>query len=165
MDIKEALKELAQQIKDEVIRRIHSDVGINPRTGTNTLQGSELERSVEVNVVSENELVFQIADYYQYVVTGWRRTGNYPNTWQQFLTNLDRWVSRKNIRLGNLTQSEIVWMLYKRMMFEGREIAPRPFINYGESADEVLPFLEDFFDKWADNIFNELMKELKIFDK
>ena len=167
MDIKEALQELAQAIKEEVIRRMDSEIGINPRTGKNTLKGSELQKSVEVNVVSETELVFQIADYYQYVVTGWKRTGSYPNTWEQFLTNLDRWVTRKNVRLGNLTQSQIVWMLYKKMMFEGREIAARPFINYDPQGDPmvVLPFLEEFFDKWAENIFNELMKELKIFNK
>lgn len=42
MDLHSALKELADQIKDEIIRRMHSPVGVNPRTGRNTLIGSDL---------------------------------------------------------------------------------------------------------------------------
>lgn len=162
MEIKEALDELAQQIKNEIIRRLHSDLGKN-RKGKNTLIGSELEKSIEVKVESETELIFEIADYYQYVVTGWKRTGNYPNTIQLFINNIEDWVRRKNVRIGDMTQSQIVWMLYQKMIIDGREIAPRPFIDYGDRADEVLPFLDDFFEKWADSVFEKLMSEIKIF--
>lgn len=165
MDIQKALKELAQQIKNEIIRRMDSDVGINPRTGTNTLTGSELQKSVDVKVVSENELVFEIADYFQYVVTGWKRTGNYPGTAHLFIGNITDWVRRKGVRLGTMTENQIVWYLYRRMLIEGRQIAPRPFINYGETADEVLPFLEDFFNDWADRLFEGLMNEIRLFNK
>ena len=165
MDIQRALQELAEDIKNEVLRRLRSPIGINPRTGTNTLVGSELEASIDAYPQGDNAIVFQIADYWVYVVTGWRRTGNYPNTAHLFIQNVTDWVRRKGIRLGNMTQNQIVWYLYKRMLIEGRQIARRPFIEYGESADEILPFLDEYFNEWANRLFEGLMNELRIFNK
>ena len=164
MTVKEALQELADMVKEEIIRRLHSSIGINPRTGRNTLIGSNLESSISVLPEGENAIVFSIADYYEYIVSGFRRTGNFPNTWEEFKFNLDRWVTRKNVRIGNLTQSQIVWLLYNKMMFEGRQIAPRPFINSGYNNDEdpskVLDFLDDFFSRWADKVFQLIMEDV-----
>lgn len=160
MELKSALGQLADAIREEIIRRMHSDVGINPRTGTNTLIGSDLEKSVEVNVVGESAIVFKIADYFEYVVRGWRRTGTHPNTAHLFIRNITDWVRRKNIRIGNMTQNQIVWLLYRKMLIEGRPIAPRPFIGYGDDVDKVLPFLDEMLDKWAEETFNEIMKEI-----
>lgn len=165
MDVQRALQELAEDIKNEVLRRLRSPIGINPRTGTNTLVGSELEASIDAYPQGDNAIVFQIADYWVYVVTGWRRTGNYPCTAHLFIKNVTDWVRRKHIRLGNMTQNQIVWYLYKRMLIEGRQIAPRPFIEYGESADEILPFLDEYFNEWANRLFEGLMNELRIFNK
>jgi len=162
MDVKKALDELAKEIKNEIILRLHSSVGINRKTGTNTLIGSELEKSIDVRVEGDNALVFQIADYYQYIVTGWRRTGRYPGTARLFIKNVTDWVRRKNIRIGNLSQNQIVWVLYKRMIIDGNEIAPRPFIEYDpdEDVSKILPFLDEFFSKWADSVFNIITSEI-----
>lgn len=164
MDLYKALQELANEITQEVIRRLRSPIGINPRTGDNTLIGSNLEESIDT-YIDNGDLVFKIADYYSYVVTGWRRTGNFPNTAHIFLINILDWIRRKHVRMGNLTENQIAWYLYKRMLIEGREIKPRPFIEYGESADEVLPFLEDFFNKWAEKVFDNIVSEIKLFNK
>ena len=164
MELQQALQELAKQVKEEIIRRLHSRVGINPRTGSNTLIGSNLERSIEVKAEDDTSIVFQIADYYEYIVSGWRRTGNFPGTAHLFIRNVTNWVRKNNIRLGNMTENQIVWYLYKRMLIEGREISPRPFIESGYNNDEdpskILPFLDDFFDKWADKVFNKITEEL-----
>ncbi len=162
MDIRDALHELADMVKDEIIARLHSPVGINRRTGQNTLVGSDLEKSIEVNVVGDNAIVFEIADHFQYVVTGWRRTGNFPNTAHLFIRNVTDWVRRKHIRLGSMTENQIVWYLYKRMLIEGRQIAARPFINYDPNGDPsvILPFLDDFFNKWADKVFELIMNDI-----
>lgn len=163
MDIRTALQELADDIKDEVLRRLRGPVGINPRTGENTLIGSDLEASIDAYAQGEDAIVFTIADYWTYVVTGWARTGNYPGTAHLFIKNVTDWVRKKGITIGNMTQNEIVWYLYRRMLVEGRLIAARPFIDYGESADEILPFLDKFFERWADRLFEGLMNELRIF--
>ena len=70
-----ALSQLAEDIKKEIIARMHK-YGYNTRAGRNTLIGSDLEKSVEVKVVNEKTLAFEIADYYEYIVRGWKRTGN-----------------------------------------------------------------------------------------
>ena len=168
MELKKALQELAEDIKEEIIRRLNSEKGVNPRTGTNTLAGSNLEKSIDVQALRENTIVFTIADYYQYIVTGWQRTGRYPNTVHLYLENILDWVRRKHITLGNMSQNQIVWYLYRRMIIDGRQIAARPFIEYDPEGDasKILPFLDEFFDNWADKVFNEITKELdKYFNK
>ena len=162
MDLHKALQELADEIKDEIIKRLHSPIGINRRTGENTLIGSELEKSIDVKQINDNTLAFEIASYFEYIIHGWKRTGRFPGTASQFLKNINDWVRRKHVRLGDMTQSQIVYYLYKRMIVEGREIAPRPFINYDENGDvsKILPFLDEFFNKWADTVFEEITSEL-----
>lgn len=164
MDIRNALQELADEVKKEIISRMHSPIGVNPRVGRNTLIGSELEASVNVTAVSETTIVFEIADYYEYVVSGWRKTGNFPNTAHLFIRNITDWVRRKGVRLGNMTESQIVWYLYKRMLIEGRNIKARPFIESGYNNDEdpskILNFLDDFFDTWADKVFELITTDI-----
>lgn len=165
MDLREALKQLADQVKEEIIRRMHSNIGYNPRARKNTLAGSKLEESIKIEPTGENAIVFEIADYYEYVVSGWRRTGNFPGTIHLFIKNIGDWVMEKNIRIGNLSKNQIIWYLYKRMIIEGRQIAPRPFIESGylnnEDPSKILPFLNDFFDKWADEVFIKITEDIE----
>ena len=83
MDLHKALQELADKVKEIVELRIRR-YGVNPRTGSNTLQGSDLERSIDVSP-TEDGIVLQIADYWEFVSRGWARTGNYPNTFSAFV--------------------------------------------------------------------------------
>ena len=108
MDLRQALQQLANEVKEEIIRRLHSNIGINPRTGTNTLVGSNLEKSIDVTAKNDDTIVFQIADYYEYIVSGWRRTGRFPNTAHLFIRNITEWVRRKGVRLGNMSQNQII---------------------------------------------------------
>lgn len=160
MNIRKALQELADDIKKEILRRMESDKGINTKTGTNTLVGSNLYDSVDVTQTGDDELTFQIADYYTYVVGGWTKSGKGKGTWQDFLQNIEKWMTRKNI-VGNA--NDIVWAIYHRAKKMHYGIDPRPFINNGYLNNDpayILPFLNDFFDKWADDIFNEITKEI-----
>lgn len=164
MDIRKALQELADEVKKEILRRLHSPIGVNPRVGRNTLIGSELEASIDVTAVSDTTIVFEIADYYEYVVSGWQKTGNFPNTAHLFIRNVTDWVRRKGVRLGNMTETQIVWYLYRRMLIEGRNIKARPFIESGYNNDEdpskILNFLDEFFDAWADKVFELITQDI-----
>lgn len=162
MELKQALQELADRIKEEIIRRMHSNVGVNPRTGQNTLIGSDLEKSISVDIKGEDQIVFEIADYYEYVVTGWRRTGNFPGTLSQFVYNLTRWVRKKDIKIQGKSENQVVWAILKSIWTRG--IRPRPFIESGYNNDEdpskILIFLDNYFDKWSDETFEAITKEL-----
>lgn len=186
MDVKAALTELASDIKMEILRRMSSDVGINPRTGTNTLINSSLYHSVDVYPRSEKTIIFQIADYFMYVVRGWERTEKGDGTFREYLLNINEWIRRKGIQWKkpngeNMTQNEMVWALANAMFDFSKKkekppykIPPRPFIAYdpnnknqpnyeatlNSDLEVILPFLEEFFEKWADDIFDKITEEL-----
>ncbi len=164
MDLSTAFKELADKVKEIVELRIRR-YGVNPRTGTNTLQGSDLEKSIEISP-TEDGIVLQIADYWQFVARGWERTGNYPNTFNQFVENLTKWVRKKNIHFGNLSQNQIVWIVLRKIWTHG--IQARPFMVYSDEGDleEMIPELKSYMDKWFDELFELIISDLdKYFDK
>lgn len=156
MDVKTALKELADMIKAEIMNRVREE-GVNPKTGTNTLISSDLIKNMRVEAVSDNEIVFQIADYYQSVVTGrWRRTGSLSS----FLNAIIRWMTKKNVHSYEISDNQLAWAIAKSIMNDG--IMARPFIKYDPNDDPsvVLPFLDDYFNKWADDIFEKITEQL-----
>ena len=163
MDLHTALQELAFEVKDEILNRLSSNLGVNNRTGTNTLIGSDLERSIDVKVDGD-KLVFIIADTYEYIVNGWHHSGRFPNTLPQALESIEDWIRRKHI-IPNEGHTEtslaraIFWSIWRR------GIQPRPFINSGyhnnEDPSKILPFLTDYFSTWADDIWEELNYEIE----
>lgn len=164
MDLSTAFKELADKVKEIVELRIRR-YGVNTRTGTNTLQGSDLEKSIEISP-TEDGIVLQIADYWEYVSRGWERTGNYPNTFSKFVENLTKWVRKKNIHFGTLSQNQIVWIILRKIWTHG--IKARPFMVYSDEGDleEMIPELKSYMDKWFDELFELIISDLdKYFDK
>lgn len=152
-DLYNALRELALDIKNEVLRRMESDVGINNKTGTNTLVGSDLYKSVDANVVDEENIVFQIADYYTFVVGG-RKPGWGVGPPHGFVEGVTRWVRKKGIRFAGKTETQTIWMCINSIVKYG--IAARPFIGNGFFNDDpafVLPFLDEFVNNFADKMF------------
>ena len=74
MDVRTALMELAEAVKRIINDRINK-YGVNPRAGKNTLQNSSLQSSINVTVQEEG-ITLQIADYWEFIARGWKRTGN-----------------------------------------------------------------------------------------
>ncbi len=161
MLVQEALKELAETVKRIVNDRI-SKYGINEKTGTNTLEGSNLQKSLDVYPI-EDGIALQIADYWQFISRGWTRTGNYPGTFSQFVKNVNDWVRRKNIRWGNLTQNQITYIVIRNIWTRG--LRPRPFMVWNDEGDltKMIPELNAYIDKWFDDIFEEITKDIDKF--
>lgn len=161
MDIKLALQELALAVKRLVNARIRQ-YGINPKTGTNTLQGSELQKSLDVSI-TEDGIVLQIADYWEFISRGWERTGRYPGTMDRFVKNIDDWVRRKGIRVGNMKQSTLVFLIIRNIINNG--LRARPFMVYSDNGDltEMIPELNDYMDKWFDQLFDSIMIDIDNF--
>lgn len=157
MDIKSALNELALAVERIVNDRIRR-YGINPKTGTNTLEGSDLQHSLDVQP-TENGIELQIASYWEYVALGWHRTGRFPNTMSKFIRNINDWIRRKGIRLGNMTQSQMTYIIIKNIMTLG--LRERPFMIYDKDGDleKMIPELNAYMDKWFEQLFNEIMSD------
>lgn len=158
MDLQKAFKELAEEVKMILKYRI-VHYGVNPKTGTNTLQGSELEASIEIKP-TENGISLQIADYWEFVALGWRRTHRFEGTMNQFVRNIDDWVRRKGISVPNMTQSQLVFVIIRNIMNYG--LRERPFMIYDEEGDlsKMIPELENIMDDWFENLWIELTKDL-----
>lgn len=160
MDLKTALDELAKDIKEQVLANLRGKDGVNAKTGTNTLIGSKLEKSIDTKVMGDNMIVFQIADYYTYVVGGRRKGwGSAPPV--GFVEGVTRWVREKGIRFNGKTETQTIWACIHSIVKKG--IRPRPFIGNGYINDDpsyVLPFLDSFFEEWADDVFEEIVKML-----
>ena len=169
MDVKEALQELADMIYYKILDNIEK-YGTNPRRGVNTLKGSNLESSIEVKVASENELVFQIADYYQAIVLGWNGwTRRYKGTWSKAIKNISDWAVKNGLVGPKQNANQVAYAVFKAIQKRG--IQARPFLGVDTKAGEkigepavgdpsiVIPFLDKFFEDWADYVFKEIMKE------
>lgn len=158
MDIQKALRELCDEIKMILKYRI-VHYGVNPKTGTNTLQGSDLEKSIEVKPTADG-IALQIADYWEFVSRGWKRTHNYEGTMSQFVRNVNDWVRRKGIHLGKMTQSQMVFIIIKNIMENG--LKARPFLVYDEEGDleKMIPELKAYMDKWFDDLFQAITQDL-----
>lgn len=158
MDIQKALKELCDEIKMILKYRI-VHYGVNPKTGTNTLQGSDLEKSIEVKPTTDG-IALQIADYWEYVALGWHRSHRFEGTMNQFVRNIDDWVRRKGIRLGNLTQSQIVFVIIRNIMNNG--LRERPFMIWDEEGDlsKMIPELDNIMDDWFETLFEAITADL-----
>lgn len=169
MNLRKALTELANDIKREILRRMSSEIGFNPRVGRNTLVGSDLYYSVDVFPRSDTTLVFQIADYWEHVVKGWERTKQGKGTFTEYLFSIRNWIRKKNIvwKKPNgdyMTENEMTWVLAKKMFSEDEpyRIAPRPFITYDKEGrvEVILDFLDDMVDAWRDDVFNKITEEI-----
>jgi len=158
MDLRKALQELAEEVKQIVKYRI-VHYGVNPKTGTNTLQGSELEKSIEIKP-TENGISLQIADYWEFVALGWRRTHRFEGTMNQFVRNIDDWVRRKGISAPNMTQSQLVFVIIRNIMNYG--LRERPFMIYDPEGDlsKMIPELENIMDDWFENLFAAITLDL-----
>lgn len=158
MDIKTAMMELAEAVKRILNDRI-TKYGTNPKTGQNTLEGSELQKSIQVTA-TEDGIALQIADYWEFVARGWKRTGNYPGTMRLFVKNIDDWVRRKGIRVGNLKQSQIVWAIIKNIWDKG--LRERPFMIYEEDGDltKMIPELDKYMDTWFEHLYDAIMADI-----
>lgn len=156
--VHKALIELAEDVEMIVLKRI-AQYGVNTKTGTNTLQGSELEKSLKV-IPEEYGLTLQIASYWEFVSRGWKRTHNYEGTMSQFVRNVNDWVRRKGIHLGKMTQSQMVFIIIKNIMENG--LKARPFLVYDEEGDleKMIPELKGYMDKWFDNLFQAITQDL-----
>lgn len=163
--LRHELNELSRLIKEEIYKRFSSPEAVNHKTGED-LSDSGLKRSVKVDAESgDYAIVFSIADYYEYIVNGWKKSGNFPGTFGQFLSNIERWIRKKNIPLNGRTENQVAWAIVKSIYKNG--IAPRPFLgsgyNNGEDPSKVLVFLDEMVDNFCDETFQILTEPLDAF--
>lgn len=158
-DVRRAIIELCEEVERILTERIDA-YGAN-KMGDNTLQGSNLERSIKVTP-QDDGLTLEIADYWEYVALGWKRTHRFEGTMPQFILNIERWIKRKNIWNKDLgmTQNQLVFLIIRKIFENG--IKARPFMVYDKGGDleVMIPELKDYMKKWFDDLFDAIMSEI-----
>lgn len=133
----------------EILHAILADpeVGTNVKTGTNTLKGSNLDKSVEVreNITDSPFFTVMINDYYRYVSNGRER----HHTPKVPIDALRDWARRKLGRTDNSTL-----FMVQRSIYE-KGIRPRPiFHHFWKEIDKRWE------GEWASLLFDELTQDL-----
>ena len=161
--LEDALKQLAAEVKKIVNDRIHR-YGVNPRAnGENTLEGSELQRSLEVEP-TEDGIVLKIADYWWHVAKGWKHTrkDGTPGLYHELVL----WALKKHIVIPGMSANEsavrVAEGTWYWMIVHDRPIEPRPFMRPDKDGDlsKMIPELNAAMDKWFDLLFNQIIEEL-----
>ena len=159
-EVRKALEELATKIKELVHLRIEQ-YGVNTKVGKNTLVDSDLDKSVNARVVGDDQIVFEIADYFGYIVTGRRRGWPSFVDGKTFVPAIDRWVTRKGIRFAGKSHTQTVWLCVRSIVNNG--IPPRPFLGNPFKSDDpavILPFLDKLIDEWFEKLFAKITEEI-----
>lgn len=155
------LREVLEELGNEVIKHFRevmdSDMGINPKTGTNTLNGSNLYKQMDMKVYPDMEMVeVLINSYAEYVDMGRMshaevKTGKFTpmkNSGFPPLNVLRDWAQRKGIPTDNRT----LYLIGRSIAING--IRPRPVFSYAWRD------LDDLLVDYLDNLFEVIITEL-----
>lgn len=163
IDTKRRLEQALEELGNEVIKHFRevmdSDMGINSKTGTNTLKGSNLYKQMDMKVYPDREMVeILINSYAEYVDMGRMshaevKTGNFTpmkNSGFPPLDVLRDWAQRKGIPTDNRT----LYLIGRSIAING--IRPRPVFSYAwRDLEDMLP---EYLDKLFEAIINDLVE-------
>ena len=155
------LREVLEELGNEVIKHFRevmdSSMGINSKTGINTLKDSNLYKQIDMKVYPDMEMVeVLINSYAEYVDMGRMshaevKTGNFTpmkNGGFPPLNVLRDWAQRKGIPTDNRT----LYLIGRSIAING--IRPRPVFSYSWRD------LEDILPEYLDKLFEAIIKDL-----
>lgn len=176
MDVKDALIELAEVVKRILENRI-MEYGVNTKVPKNTLVDSDMKKDMKATT-TEDGIALYIADYWEYIAKGRKNMPeklNKEGKWapgkgkhgktSKLVEALTNWVDKKHISIGGYTGNKAVWIAYRSIVEKG--IKGRPFMIYDKEGDltEMIPELNDYIDKWFDELFDAIMYNIDNFFK
>ena len=128
---------------------MESNVGINSKTGSNTLVNSNIYKTLSVKATNDGDLVFDIIlnDYLVYIENGRRKGAKMPP-----VEPIVDWAKKHGIPTDNST----IYLIRRAISRDG--VKPRPFMAH--VFDELD---REWNDTVADEIFNTIMQEIDKF--
>ena len=149
MNVSSIIMEFSKDIMALVRMVMESNVGINPKTGSNTLVNSNIYNTLSVKATNDGDLIFDIIlnDYLVYIESGRRKGAKMPP-----VEPIVRWCKQKGIPTDNST----IYLIRRAISRDG--IKARPFMAY---------VMEEIDREWdnnvADELFNKIMEEIDKF--
>lgn len=149
MNVSSIVMEFSKDIMTLVRMVMESNVGINSKTGSNTLVNSQIYKTLSVRATNDGDLIFDIIlnDYLVYIENGRRKGAKMPP-----VEPIVRWARSKGIPTDNST----IYLIRRAISRDG--IKARPFMAH---------VLEEIDREWdnnvADELFNTIISEIDKF--
>lgn len=144
MEIGKIVMEFSKDLMQLVRMVMESNVGINSKTGSNTLINSQIYNTLSVKATNNGDLIFDIIlnDYLVYIENGRRKGAKMPP-----VEPIVRWAKSKGIPTDNST----IYLIRRAIARDG--IKARPFMAH------VMEEMDREWNGLADEIFNVIMEE------
>lgn len=143
------VKELAKSFMEAFRTILSTNVGMNPKSGTNTLKDSNLSRNVKTATLeNETDIIAELLvnDYIQYIESGRRKGAKFPP-----VAPIVKWCRKNGIPTDNST----VFLIRRAISRDG--IAARPIMTHVYTImDNEME--QQYYDKIFDSIIVELNK-------
>ena len=146
-------REIAQDIVKAAREVMASSIGVNDKVGKNTLADSDLSRQIDWSIQFGDDVVIQtLFNYYiQFIEEGRKpKTGKMPPEYA-----IIKWMRRKHIVSSNRNMRSIAFLIRRSIWRDGYNA--RPVIKTLSDRTDAL------WDKWAEQLFNCLIKNIKDF--
>lgn len=148
-EINKIVKELAKSFLEAFRTILSTNVGMNPKSGTNTLKDSNLSRNVKTATLeNETDIIAELLvnDYIQYIESGRRKGAKFPP-----VAPIVKWCRKNGIPTDNST----VFLIRRAISRDG--IAARPIMTHVYTImDNEME--QQYYDKIFDSIIVELNK-------
>ena len=148
MEVGKIVMEFSKDLMALVRMVMESNVGINSKTGSNTLVNSNIYKTLSVKATNDGDLIFDIIlnDYLVFIESGRRKGAKFPP-----VEPIVKWARSRGIPTDNST----IYLIRRAISRDG--IKPRPFMAYVmEEVDR------EWDEKLADKLFNQI---IEIIDK
>lgn len=149
-NLQKAFEELTKEILQIMEDVMSSDVGINKKTGTNTLIGSDLIKSIEGKYTIPTIYVM-VNDYIDYI-----ESGRKPFARKVPIKELRKWASKKGIGSDNKTLYAIQQSIYKNGIYPRKVISTFYKMLEQEWSNNLA---EKLFDNIYQNLTLNILKD------
>ena len=149
MEVGKIVMEFSKDLMTLVRMVMESNVGINSKTGSNTLVDSNIYKTLSVKATNDGDLIFDIIlnDYLVFIESGRRKGAKFPP-----VEPIVKWARSRGIPTDNST----IFLIRRAISRDG--IKPRPFMAH------VLEEIDrEWDDQLADELFNKLISEIDKF--
>lgn len=151
-ELAKIIKSFAEDVVEEARKIMASNVGINEKTGTNTLKDSNLYKQIDWSFRQEGEDII-IDTLFNYYITfiEWDRPKNYGK--MPPINVIQKWLVRKHIAPLNKNIRSVAFLIARSIQREGHRGRPI-FATLFKNTEEK------WTNEWSYKLFDNIIKEL-----
>ena len=155
VELAKIIKSFAEDIVEEARKIMASNVGINEKTGTNTLKNSDLYKQIDWSFREEGEDII-IDTLFNFYITfiEWERTKNYGK--MPPISVIQKWLVKKHIAPLNKNIRSTAFVIARAIQRDGHKSRP-VLATLFKNTDEK------WSNEWSYKLFNEIITDLEAY--